>query len=257
MSLAIVGGTLYFDRFDATGAKTGERKIASTQAINFSQTPQKLGSYNNDNSAAGVKEEEDIVRVDRSLAFATRSIVGANLALVLGGSEAIRTQAGGALAETLSNVTPGMVYQLGVTAAQPSGSRNITGEAITVAAAAKTAGVDYLLDETLGRLEILETGTIVKTDDVDVAATIGATTWEYITSATQQIQGAARLIGVDSKGNHRDYYFPKCNLAVDGEFLLKGDPENPAYQEIPISLEILEDVANGLAAVYLDGRPQS
>lgn len=255
MSLRIAGGAVFFNR-KLNGVLQGERKIASTQGFPVTITSTKLATYNNDDTGIGVKEAEPTIRKEFSATMPTRGITMEDLATVFG-AEAVttRTQAGGALAETITGVKQGRYYQVGVSPTFPTGARKLSGVTVEVAAVAKTENVDYTIDLETGRIYIVPGGGIADSDDIDVAGTLDATSWEAVISGDAEAAGELRIIGKTATGDIVDHFFPSVVLSLDGEYQVKGDPENPAFQQLPIAVEILEDTAGGRAAIYIDGRP--
>lgn len=251
MSLRIIGGAIFFNH-KVGSAYQGEMKIASSQGFPLTSTVTKLPSYNNDDTGIGVKEADVKTRQEYAGNIPARGITMEILALLFG-ADAVTpvSQSSGTLNETLTGVKQGRYYQLG-TAIRPTGLRQLTDETVEVSAASKTG---YTIDLELGRIYIVPGGDIADDDDVDVTATIPAITWDAVVSGDAEAVGELRVIGQAATGEPIDYYMPSVTLTLDGDYPIKGDPENPAYMQLPIGVSVLEDTARGLAAVYIDGRP--
>lgn len=251
MSLQIAGGLVLFNPY-VNGAYQGELEFASSQGFTANRSPTTISTYNNDNTGIGLQEDETEVKVDWAATTRLRRITLEVLALIFGADAVTaRTQSAGSLSESIVGVRQGRWYQMGVGAGFPTGARKLSAPAVTVSAAAKTG---YTMDLDRCRIRITEGGDIITGDTVDVAGTLAAATWDAVISAGAAAVGEMRIIGAATKGTPRDYYFPKVSLSVDGDFALKGDPENPGYQEAPFSIKILEDIDRGLSSIYVDGQ---
>jgi hypothetical protein len=116
----------------------------------------------------------------------------------------------------LRGVLPGRQYQLGATAANPLGVRNVS--AVTVKNEAGTttyaAGTDYNVDLETGRVQILEGGTIVA-GKVQFGYTPVAATFESVKSGGKaELTGALRVVSDNAAGGNRDWYLPKVTLTL-------------------------------------------
>lgn len=252
MTVQVVGGAAYFNRL-VNGVYDGELKLRSTQGFALAISEETLKSYNNDDTGLGVVEAEEKISQEMSGTMPARDVTLELLAMMFGAASVTsRSQAAGSLSETLVGVKPGRYYQLGVGASFPTGARKLSAETVQVAAAAKTG---YTLDANLGRLYIVPGGDIALGDDVDVAASLAQADWESVVSAGSAAIGELRVIGQSSQGVPRDYYFPNATLSLNGDFSVKGDPENAAFQQLPIQVTVAADTLRGLAPVYIDGRP--
>lgn len=148
---------------------------------------------------------------------------------------------------------PGRQYQLGATAANPLGVRNVS--AVTVKNEAGTttyaAGTDYNVDLETGRVQILEGGTIVA-GKVQFGYTPVAATFESVKSGGKaELTGALRVVSDNAAGGNRDWYLPKVTLTPSGDLTLVAEGDDVVTMEF--GLEALKP-ANG-EAIYCDGRP--
>lgn len=252
MSLRIAGGAVFFNP-KVNGVLQGQIKFGSTQGFPLTATSTKLPSYNNDDSGIGVKEADVVIRKEYSGNAPLRNLTMDIIALVFGADAVTtRSQSSGTLNETLTGVKQGRYYQLGVTASFPTGARGLSSETVEVSSVAKTG---YTLDADLGRIYIVPGGDIADGDDVDVTATLAAVDWESVISGDAEAVGEMQVIGKTATGDIVDHFFPSVSLALDGEYQVKGDPENPAFVQLPLGITILEDTDGGRAAIYIDGRP--
>lgn len=246
-------GEIYFARFrPGTQIPEGERYLGNTPSFNLTAEQETLDHYSSDNGVK-VKDESVILQQDFMGSLTTDNIVPDNIALLFLG-ESITATATAATGETDSfeNVIPGRVYQLGTTDETPTGVRMV--ENVTVTATGDTpptltAGVDYVVDETLARITIMEGGAIVTGMGLDVTYDVAASTRERVISRTDQVQGALRYVAKNAAGENIDYFMAWVKFMPNGDFALKGDE----WQEIPFNVEILKK--GPLEAIYADGRP--
>lgn len=243
-------GKLYFDQFaPGTQTPTGERYLGNTPEFSISVEEEKLDHYGSD---AGVREKDASITLqqNRSGAFTTDHVSPQNLSMFFYGSASKLTVAGGAVvAEPISNVKKGLFYQLGVTPTSPAGARKVTAVVVKVGAVTKALGTDYAENLELGRIEILEGGTIADDADLLVDYTASASTRDRIISGSTAIVGTLRYVADNAAGDNLDWFMPYVTITPNGEFPLKGDE----WQVIPFNVEVLKKT--GLEAFYVDGRP--
>jgi hypothetical protein len=130
----VVGrGKLYFNQF-LTGTKTlsgGSRYLGNSPKLTSSQNEDKLKHYSSDE---GLKVQDAAVSIsnDLSLAFALDDIAPENLAMWFRGAVENSVIAGGAVVgEAHDAISLGTYIQLGLSAGDPIGARNVS--AVTVA----------------------------------------------------------------------------------------------------------------------------
>lgn len=252
MSLRIAGGAVFFNRKIGSDYQ-GQIKFGSTQGLALTSETTKLPSYNNDDTGIGVKEADVVTQQEQTGTLRLRNITAEELAIAFG-ADAIttRSQSAGALAETITNVKQGRYYRLGIAAGFPTGARDLSAVTVEVAAAAKTG---FTVDLDVGLLYIVPGGDIADGDDIDVAATLAAVTWDVVISGDAEAAGELWVVGKNATGDPLDHYMPSVTLSLEGEYQVKSDPENPNYLELSLGVSVLADTARGLAPVYIDGRP--
>lgn len=251
-------GEVHFARRDPITKKLGgERYIGNTPEFNLTFDQEKLEHFSSDR---GIREKDESVtlQINRTGSLTTDNIDPKNVALFFFGStEALTVAQTTVTGERIDDVEKGMFYQLGMTPANPSGARSIifpgtAGTAFSVSRAgggALTAGTDYIVDATLGRIEILESGSIVNGDDLTVTYTVAASTRTRIMSGSAPVEGALRFIAYNPKGDDIDYYLPHVSLSPNGDYALKAEE----WQEIPFTIDVMKP-SDG-EALYADGRP--
>lgn len=131
----IPGGKLYFDLFDASLAKTGERYLGLTPGFTISIASEKIQSYS---AEAGLRQldDETLVTITRTGKITVRQISMENLGMFLAGQAATAAQASGSVSNEAVSVLADRYYQLGASTSNPSGVRAVTG--ITAVAATPT-----------------------------------------------------------------------------------------------------------------------
>lgn len=242
-------GKLHFAKLDASGVLGGEMYFGNTTDFSHSVNTETLDHYSSD---YGLNEKDLtlITQINRSASFTTDNINPKTLAFYFFGSvDALTVASSTVTGESLGKVEVGMFYQLGMTSANPSGARKVTSVTVSKSGTALTAGTDYVVDTDLGRVEILEGGTVADGDALTASYTISASTRTRVISGSEQIEGALRFIAYNPEGDDIDYYFPSVKLTPDGDYALKGND----LQAITFSVEI-QTPSDGRAAVYADGR---
>lgn len=245
-------GKLFFDRFtDGTEVNTGERYLGNTPNFGVSVETQELEHYSSEEGLRS-KDLSVTLQIDYSASFVTDNIDLDNVAMFFFGTKASVTEAGAtgemdAFAATIQ----GLYYQLGTSASNPVGVRNVTTITVTGPSATPTyaLGDDYTVDEALGRIQIVEGGAITSGLGIEVNYDIGAHTHDLVVSGSDLIYGGLRFLSFNGVGEQKDFYFPKVALRPNGEYALKGED----WQQFGFNVEVLKKGI--LDSVYADGRP--
>lgn len=254
-NLTLGRGELWFAQY-ATGTQNpkGERYLGNSPEFNATIESENLDHFDSDH---GINEKDESIPLstNRTGSFITDNIDPANVALFFFGEKTIFSVAGGAVSDELINgVEPGLTYQLGMTATNPTGARmlsNVTAPVVTDAdtpATTYVAGTDYTIDLTLGRLTVVEGGNIPEDANLSVDYTTLASSRTRIISGSTPIVGALRYIAFNPAGQQLDWYMPYVKISPNGDYALKGDE----WQQIPFNIEILKKT--GFEALYIDGR---
>lgn len=249
---AIPRGRVYFDRFDANGLPTGEIPLGNCPGFTFTAETEKAEHFSSESGLAE-KDAALIVRVNRTGSLTCDNFSLANLALFVSGESETQTQASGAVENEAHTVTPGRIYQLGVSNDAPAGVRHITSVVVTNTAGTTTyvAGTDYNVDLDLGRLQIIGS-TITPGQVVHVDYTKTAKSWTRVKSgATAEVSGALRVIADNASGTNRDWFMPKVTLTPSGE--IPVIQEGTDFTTMEFGVEVLK--AANREALYIDGRP--
>ena len=252
MNYTLGRGELYFNKFKpGTQAGIGERYFGNTPEVNTSVESENLDHYNSDR---GVREKDAsvVLQTNRTGNFMTDHISPENVALFyLGAVNALTVTGGTGLIDLFSGVTPGFFYQLGESQANPTGARNVTNVVVTNADTPATTyvlGTDYMVNPTLGRVEVLADGNIAADSNIKVVFDEAASTREVIVSGSTAVEGSLRYVAQNPVGDQIDYFWPWVKITPNGDFALKGDE----WQQIPFTIEILR--RQGYEAVYATKR---
>lgn len=247
-------GELHFGQYKPnTTTPRGERYLGNSPELSYSATQETLDHYNSDRGVR-VKDASVTLQQDYAGGLSLDSIDMANLAyFFLGDASTLTTASRTVAAEPLADVEHGLSYQLGTSATDPAGVRQIsavTVSNVTTPANVPVAGTDYVVDLARGRITILEGATkIAKNDDLAVAYTVDASTREQVISKGNTVEGSLRYIANNPAGKNIDYFMPHVKLTPNGDFNIKGDD----WQVLPFTIEILKK--GSLEAIYADGQP--
>lgn len=257
-------GEVYFARRDPiTGRLGGERYLGNTPEFNLTAEEEKLEHFSSDRGIR-VKDASVTLQVNYTGTIVTDNIDPKNVALFfLGASERLTIAQASVTGEQIgftgTGVERGMYYQLGATNANPSGARGIIypGTGATAFSLTKqgggtapTAGVDYVVNAVLGRIEILDNAPNIANGDVLlVNYTVGASNRERIISGSTAIEGQLRYVAFNPRGKQIDYVMPAATLSPNGDFSLKSDE----WQQIPFNIDVTKR-DDATPAIIGDGR---
>lgn len=247
-------GEIYFAKFKpGTQIPGGERYLGNTPELNLTIESERLDHFNSDR---GVREKDDsvLLQSNRTGSLITDNVNPENIALFFLGSSMLSTVvAAVGLTSAFDDSVQGESYQLGTTDATPSGARQVTNIVVTddtpVTPTTFVLGTDYVEDEVLGRITVLEGGGIA--DGTNLRVTFDTTNSERsrIISAADTIEGSMRYIARNPKGQQFDYFMPWVQFSPNGDFAIKAEE----WQQLPFNLEFLK--RGSLEAIYVDGRP--
>jgi hypothetical protein len=253
-------GRVFFDRFapnaivSATTRGDGERYLGNTPEFMNNSESEDLEHFDSD---AGVRTKDDSVQLslDRGGSFVCDNISQENIALYFLGEASTVTQAAATgVIETFTGAKRGRFYQLGATAANPAGVRNVS--AVVVATGAPgfattvTLAGNYQVDEVRGRIYIEIDAPDIDDVTIQVTYNVAASTRDRVVSGSQSIYGSMRFVSDNPKGANRDYFYPYVKLSPDGDYNLKGDE----WMQMGFNFEVLKKASN-VEAVYVDRQP--
>jgi YD repeat-containing protein len=242
-------GKLYADFYDADGNLTGEFYIGNTTSLTYTSDEDVLDHFDSDD---GVREKDDSVQLTdtATIGFTTDDIQPENLAMFIKGEKQTLTVAPASNEDETITVLRGRHYQLGVSDANPTGLRALDNVTVTNGMTPVAASGNFEIDETLGRLYILEDAADIEDgDELTVEYDVLGSSRSVVLSTGDKTTAALRYIAANPKGPQRDHYWPKVIVSPDGDYELKGDD----WQAMSFSGEALK--VTGRAKHYIDGRP--
>lgn len=253
-------GKVFFDRYAnnvvmaATTQGEGERYFGNTPEFSTSSSSENLDHYSSEGGIR-VKDDSAQLQLDRTGKFTSDNISSDNVALMfLGDASVVAQTAQTGLITLVTAAQQGRFYQLGVSASNPSGLRNVKNLVVKKGAGfitTITASGNYQFDAELGRLYIEAAAPdITNGTDLQITFDTDASTRDQVVSGTDSIYGALRFVSDNPKGSNRDYYFPYVKLAPDGDYALKGEE----WMTMGFTFEILKK-ADNIESAYIDGRP--
>lgn len=250
---AIPRGRVYFDPFDANGLPTGEIPLGNCPGFTFTAETEKAEHFSSESGLAE-KDAALIVKVNRTGSLTCDNFSLDNLALFVSGTKETQSQSAADVLDEAHTVSPGRIYQLGVSDSAPAGVRNITDVVVTNSAGTTTyvAGTDYNTDLDLGRLQIITGGAIAAATAIKVDYKTTLKSWQRVKSgATAEVSGSLRVIASNASGTNRDWFMPKVTLTPSGEIPIIQ--EGTDFTSMEFGVEVLK--AANREALYIDGRP--
>lgn len=225
--ITINGTTITFVAADPAGDEILIAGTVAAQGIavtNYVNAHPELGVTASDNGAGVVTISAAYPGADGNAI--TLAKTGTNIAV-----SGANLSGGTDVTEDIENVTRGLYYQLGVTAAKPQGLRNIGTVSIT-----GVADTSFTVDYDLGRIYLHpDAPDIADGDDIEVNYGVQAGTDEVVIASTDVIEGELAFFADNPAGDNRDYFWPRVRLSPDGDYALKGDD----WQTMGFNFEIL------------------
>lgn len=246
--LQIPRGRVYFKPAGANG----EQAFGNCPSVTLTINTTKAEHFS---SQTGLRQKDAAkdIEVNRTGQISCDHMTMANAARFFAGAVAAVAQGAATVTNEVYTVTPGEFYQIGATPANPFGARNISAVAVkdSTEVTTYTEGTDYELDLALGRLQILEGGTIAA-GDIKVTYTKAAATWEQVTSGSATaVSGSMRVVADNASGDNRDWYLPSVNLTPSGDMPIINEDTN--FATMAFDLEVLKPANQ--EAIYIGGRP--
>ncbi|MDN5924462.1 MAG: hypothetical protein L0H70_05625 [Xanthomonadales bacterium] len=220
-------GKIYIDIFDTAGAKTGERYLGNCPGFTLNVATEK---YEHFASTAGLRKKDltVITSVNFNAKISCDDVGADNLALFVGGDVSSVSQAATPVTAEAIKVKAGCEYQLGATASNPMGVKNVTTVTVKDDTDATTyvLNTDYTVDTATARISIIAGGAITDGDTVHAGYTPTAGSRTRVTSgASGSNAGAVRFIADNAVGENRDCYIASASLAASGDlpFITEND----------------------------------
>lgn len=250
-SYTIPRGRVFFNPIDpATDEPLGEIYMGNCPGFTISIETEKAEHFS---SETGLRQKDAsvLLEVKRNGKQTCDNMSHRNRALFLSGTSGTITQTAGTVTGETLNVLPGRYYNLGLSAAAPTGVRMVSAVSVTNEAGTTTytAGTDYVLDAQRAILQILGSGTIAA-GKIKVGYTRAACTWPGIrTGSTGEINGAMRVASDNATGENSDYYMPRVSLVPSGDMPVIA--EGTEFSSMEFDIDVLKP-ENG-EAIYVDG----
>jgi len=225
--------------------------MGNTPEFNLTIDQETLDHFSSD---FGIREKDDSVplEVNRTGTMICDDINKENVALFFFGTAAnITVVLDVAAVDNTLVVKQGLTYQIGRTAANPSGARSL--DLIVIKDVTDTTtyilDTDYTEDEVRGLITIIVGGAIVDDDNIHIGYTQLAYTADQVISGAEPVEGSIKYIEYNPRGEDHDIEIPLCRMSPNGDLSLKGDD----WRQIPFNVEILKPVSS--EAIYRNGLP--
>lgn len=224
--LTLGRGKLFFARMaDGTRIPGLEKFFGNVPTVQVTQTSTKLDHYI---STQGLKTKDQsvVLQTDVTGTFTSDNMSKDNLALWFLGQNVTETVVAPApVVDEPHTAALGSFIQLGATAQDPQGIRNISAVTVKGAADAQVnAAGNYEVDLVKGRIYIEPDATgIVAGDSLKVSYTPSAGTSNIVVAQGAQVYGQLRFIAANAAGSNKDYFFPYVLLTSSGNLDLIAD----------------------------------
>jgi len=241
-------GKLYFDRFNSSGVRTGERFLGNCPTFEITPASEDIKKYSSADAAADLIAS-DVLRTTLGLRIVGDEFTKENLAMALFGDNSSIVQTGAAITnEAIANVQQGCYY--------PLLYRQVS--AVTVTGPAGTPVYvltdDYTVDAVSGRIYIVVGGGIADDADIEVDYTYATIDLPTVRGMNQtSVKGYLRFKGDPARGPQYECEIWRASVHSDGaigfiadeyaSFTLTGDiesdaanhPDDPHYRLIKVA----------------------
>ena len=252
-NLAIGKGELWFAPFKTgTQEPDGFYFVGNCPEITLNREADLLPHFS---STAGFRRKDEEITIESRMtgSITCDDVRPQTAALFLMGQEVTLTVASATgLTTVIVGARKGRTYQVGETAGQPSGARQITGVSVFLTATPATIytlGTDYTVDLELGLVTILTGGAIAENANITVEFDQAVHTRQQVIASDNEAQGALKYISYNPIGRRLDYFMPWVKVRPNGDISLISEE----WMTIPLTVEAL--YKGDLSLCYLDGRP--
>lgn len=228
-------GKVYFDRFDASGAKTGQLFLGNTPTFELTPSPEDIKKYSSATKSADLIAS-DVIRTTLALRIVGDEFKKENLAMALFGDNATLDQTGASVTdESITGVLQDRFYDLS--------KRSVSNVVVTGTGGTPTyvAGTDYYVDTVAGRIYIIVGGAITDGTDILVDfdyATISLPTVRGMNQSA--VKGSIRFIGDPQRGPTVDIEIWRASMRADGALGFISDE----YASITLVGDVESDANN-------------
>lgn len=240
-------GKIYFDRFDALGAKTGELFLGNCPTFEITPSPEEIKKYSSATKAADLIAS-DVLRTSLGLRIVGDEFSKENLAMALFGDTSVIPAAAGTLSEYFTPVLQGRYYGLLHRPIISCAVMDYSSDPVYV------LNVDYKVDMVSGRVYIIEGGGIADGTGIQVFYQWNHADIPIVRGMNQtSVKGFLRFIGDPGRGPKYECLIWRASLRSDGaigfisdeyaSFTLTGDiesdatvhPDEPHFMLIPLN----------------------
>lgn len=241
-------GILYFDRKDvASGKYMGQRDLGNAPSFSFNIAIEKLPHYS---SRGGIrsKDKEIITELNPTCSFTLDEITAENLEVLALASIEKVSQTGASVTDEAHVAHLGRRITLAfrdVSAVTVKDDSGVTTYA---------AGTDYLIDTTvkddkLGRILILEGGSITEGSTLHISYTYGTLEYKVVRAFKQtQVEGYLTFISDNPAGKQLEVHMWRVSLTPSGDTSFIGDD----WSTLGFQGELLKDEAGHPNSPYMD-----
>ena len=237
--MKILKGVVYFDRYDFTNTEyMGERDLGNAPAFAFNIALEKLEHFSS-RGGLKAKDKEVISQITPGVTFTLDEVNKDNLAMLALGETLTVTQAGATISGEVHEAHPGRRIVLT--------DRDASSVIVTGPSGTPTydhgVGNDYLIDtelrdDVIGRILILEGGSITEGELLEVDYTSAATEWIEIRAFNETIvEGRLRFVSDNPVGTQQELEVWRCSLTPTGDTAMIGDD----WSTLGFTGEILKD----------------
>ena len=242
-------GVVYFNRKDnSSGLYTGERDLGNAPSFSFNIALEKLPHYSS-RGGLKAKDKEIVSQMTPALAFTLDEINAENLSLLTLADVETVSQTGSTVTDETHTANLGKRVVLNY--------RGISGVTVTDSATGLVTyvqGTDYEIDSSLdddkiGRLLILEGGSISENESLDVSYTYATVEYTRIKAFAQtQVEGMLRFVSDNPAGTQQEIQAWRVSLTPAGDTAMIGDD----WSTLGFTGEVLKDESNHPDSPYFD-----
>lgn len=253
-NLTIPRGAVLFAKYlPGTQTPGPYRDLGNCPEFTLSRSADYLTHYSS-KSGVRVKDAEVPLSGDLTGSVTIDDISAENMALwFMSNVQVVTIASATGQSETISDVVPGGIYQLGRSAVAPLGLRGISNLSFG-GGGSYVEGQDYVLDGDNGLLTILEGGSIAPGANLSLTYNVAASTYRQVNAGDVGAEGELKFISQNPFGPNRVIMIPRARINPQGDLSLMTDAESPTWQQIPFSISVMQK-GNMPLAMNADGLP--